>query len=59
MWSILTNTGTLNVFINSNSEFDSKYTFTEIRGRGSYSKVKLAYQNITHKKVAVKILEKA
>lgn len=52
-------TETLNVFFNLRLEFNTKYTFTDIIGRGCYSKVKLAYDNITHKKVAVKMLEKA
>jgi hypothetical protein len=51
-------TGTLNVFLDVRSEFNKKYTFTEVIDRGCYSKVKLAYDNITHKKVAVKVLEK-
>lgn len=42
-----------------NIEFFYKYTLTHILGRGSTGEVKLAYHNITHRKVAVKIFDKA
>ena len=59
MLYILMSTGALNVFLTLIPEFANKYTFHEVIGRGCYSKVRLAYDNVSHKKVAVKILEKA
>jgi serine/threonine protein kinase len=59
MLSIIMTTTALNVFLTLMQEFTNKYTFNEVIGRGCYSKVKLAYDNISHKKVAVKILDKA
>jgi len=40
-------------------EFFDNYTFGHSIGRGSSGEVKLAFHNTTHKKVAVKIFDKA
>ncbi len=40
-------------------DFFDNYTLAQTIGKGSNGEVKLAYHNITHNKVAVKIVDKA
>ncbi len=45
-------------FVNDLDFFDN-YTLAQTIGKGSNGEVKLAYHNLTHNKVAVKIIDKA